>query len=103
MTGEPPRFSLPDPEERDFIARVNAKLPDGAKVQAFTDTRASEATPEPYCLVMQYGSRRNSVRSPSPFCHGGEDDIVSMVTEWVAGLSQRERWTTDPTYAEGLL
>jgi hypothetical protein len=94
------RFFLPDPEEQDFIARVNAKLPDGAKVSSFLLTNECEM---PHGLTMQYGSKRNTIRSPSPFCHGGEDDIVAMVTEWVAGLSQRERWTTDPQYAEGLL
>jgi hypothetical protein len=93
-----PRFALPDPEEQDFIDRVNAKLPDGAKVHAFrTDS------PEPHGMVMQYGSRRRAIRCASPFCHAAEDDIVAMVTEWVAGLAQRERWTTDERYAEGLI
>jgi hypothetical protein len=98
----PNRFSLPDPEEQDFIARVNKKLPDGARVHAFIIAEAF-ANGEPHGLVMQYGGRRRSIYSASPFCHAAEDDIIAMVTAWIAGLAQRERWTTDERYAEGLL
>jgi hypothetical protein len=101
------RFSHPDPEEQDFINRANAKLQllpamAGAKVQAFTLAEAF-AKGEPYGLVMQYGGRRRSIHSAAPFCHASVDELVAMVAEWVGGLSQRERWTTDEKYAEGLL
>jgi hypothetical protein len=93
-------FAHPDPEERDFITRVNARLPDGAKVTTF---RLADDSPmaagKPHGLIMQVGGKRKTVTSESPFCHASEDDIVAIVTEWLAGLRQGERWTTDERFA----
>jgi len=102
-------FLLPDQEEREFNAGVNmilAKLCDGARISTF---RVAESSPlaagkastsaQPYGLIMQLGGKRKTVTNESPFCHASQDDIVAMVTEWVASLRQGERWTTDERYA----
>jgi hypothetical protein len=96
-------YIRPEPEEADFVARVNAtlaRLCDGAKVTVF---RLADSSPlaagKPYGLIMQLGSKRKTLTGESSFCHASEDDLVSMVTEWIATVGQGERWTTDERYA----
>lgn len=87
------------PEERAFAADVNKRLADGVTVHPFE--RAPADGEREWCLTFQYGTRRHTISSESPWHYDSPDEVVRRVMDWVARAHQANRWTTSLEAADG--
>jgi hypothetical protein len=79
----------PRPDEQDFATKVNLRLGNEAKVNAY---RIHEDNEIRHGMVFQWGTVRKTLERDVPFSHVGEEELAAKVMEWVQHLKAGQRW-----------
>jgi hypothetical protein len=82
----------PDTTQLELAAEINSQLSSEAKVTFFRKQEEGEHGHIHYGMIFAYGTSRKATLSPHPFFD--PDAIVKSITQWIAQLGQRERWST---------
>jgi DNA-directed RNA polymerase subunit L len=88
------KFKFPSQEEQTFCNEVNAILKDhGARVVAFEIQHPDDSLS--YHLTFECTSKRKTIHSDVPFHYDPPEAVAQRVTDWIAGVRQANRWTTE--------
>lgn len=88
------KLRFPSADEQRFCEECNGLLCNhGARVSAYEVLHPDDSST--YHLTFEAGSKRKSVSSPTPWHYETPQDVVAQVLDWIHGVRQSQRWTTE--------
>lgn len=88
------KLKFPSEEEQEFTGQVNELLKQhGARVTAYSVLHPDDTLC--YHLTFECGAKRKSVSSDVPFHYDPPQAVVQRVLDWINGVHQAHRWSTE--------